>query len=118
VYVTKRHSKDRERFDQEKLKGSIVKAVAKDKIHTNDITTIAEKITRWVQSRGEDEVSSQDIGYFVLRELAANESLHIAFLRFASVFLYESNRLLFDRFVGFAASELRKELHLVLNDGV
>ena len=74
----------REPFDRKKLMDGITIACTKLPIPTDRIDEIVENITRDIESRGEREISSRDIGEMVMAHL---QKLHdVAFVRFASVY--------------------------------
>ncbi|MFZ1242766.1 MAG: transcriptional regulator NrdR [Candidatus Saccharimonas sp.] len=74
----------RELFDRDKLSASIHKSVGKFFKSEIEVEEIIDRVEERLYDVGETEVSSKQIGDFVLDELAAlNE---VAYVRFASVF--------------------------------
>ena len=74
----------REQFDRKKLMDGITIACTKLPIPTDSIDEIVDTITRDIESRGEREISSRDIGEMVMEHL---QKLHeVAYVRFASVY--------------------------------
>jgi len=91
----------REPFDRKKLMSGIQISCTKLPIPTDRIDEIVDEITHEIETKGEREISSHDIGEMVMARL---KSLHeVAFVRFASVyrkfqdkaeFLEELNKIL------------------------
>ena len=91
----------REPFDRKKLMSGIQISCTKLPIPTDRIDEIVDEITHEIETKGEREISSHDIGEMVIARL---KSLHeVAFVRFASVyrkfqdkaeFLEELNKIL------------------------
>ena len=74
----------REPFDRKKLLDGISISCAKLTIPTDRIDEIVDDITHEIESRGEREISSHDIGEMVMERL---KDLHdVAYVRFASVY--------------------------------
>jgi transcriptional repressor NrdR len=91
----------REPFDRKKLLRGITISCAKRPIPTDRLDEIVDDITRQIESRGEREISSHDIGEMVMARLKVLDE--VAYVRFASVyrkfkdkseFLQELNRIL------------------------
>ncbi len=74
----------REDFSRDKLLRGIDHACVKRPIRTDAVERLVDRIERWLQESGENEVESRRIGERVMSELAALDSL--AAVRFASVF--------------------------------
>ena len=91
----------REPFDRKKLMSGIQISCTKLPIPTDRIDEIVDEITHEVETKGDREISSHDIGEMVMARL---KSLHdVAYVRFASVyrkfqdkaeFLEELNKIL------------------------
>ncbi len=91
----------REPFDRKKLMSGIQISCTKLPIPTDSIDEIVDEITHEIETKGDREISSHDIGEMVMARL---KSLHeVAFVRFASVyrkfqdkaeFLEELNKIL------------------------
>jgi len=74
----------REPFDRKKLMNGIEIACAKLPIPTDRIDEIVDIIIRQIESKGEREISSKEIGEMVIEKL---QNLHeVAYVRFASVY--------------------------------
>jgi transcriptional repressor NrdR len=74
----------REPFDRQKLEKGIMISCAKLPISTEKIDEVVEGITHDIESGGEREISSQEIGEMVMTRL---KELHeVAYVRFASVY--------------------------------
>ncbi|HEX4927839.1 MAG TPA: transcriptional regulator NrdR [Burkholderiales bacterium] len=71
-------------FDREKLMGSMMVALRKRPVSTEDIEAAVDRVTERVRSLGEREVPTTRVGEFVMRELAKLDK--IAYIRFASVY--------------------------------
>ena len=71
-------------FDREKLMGSMMVALRKRPVSTEDIEAAVDRVTERVCSLGEREVPTTRVGDFVMRELAKLDK--IAYIRFASVY--------------------------------
>ncbi len=91
----------REPFDRKKLFRGIAISCAKRPIPTDKLDEIVDEITRMIESRGEREISSHDIGEMVMEKLKNLDE--VAYVRFASVyrkfkdkneFMAEINRIL------------------------
>lgn len=83
ILVTKRDGK-RERFDREKLKRGIVKAVGKTTVTADQIEHIVTEVGSEITQAGKTEIQSQEIGDMVALRLKAIDK--VAYIRFASVF--------------------------------
>jgi len=82
--VVKRDGR-REEFDRNKVLAGIRKACAKRPIPFEVIESIADEVEDKVRSLGKAEVSSRQIGQWVLERL--RELDEVAYIRFASVYL-------------------------------
>jgi transcriptional repressor NrdR len=82
-YVIKKDGR-REPFLREKLGKGIQAACQKRPIGLNQIEGIVERVSQWVASFGEQELSTELIGTRVIRELKALDD--VAYVRFASVY--------------------------------
>lgn len=71
-------------FDRDKLMGSMMVALRKRPVSTEDIEAAVDRVTERVRSLGEREVPTTRVGEFVMRELAKLDK--IAYIRFASVY--------------------------------
>ena len=71
-------------FDRDKLMGSMMLALRKRPVATDEVEGAVDRIVERLRSLGEREVSSNRVGDFVMRELAKLDK--IAYIRFASVY--------------------------------
>lgn len=71
-------------YDQDKLRGGIVKALEKRPISTEQIDEAVARIERQLCAGGERDVSSKFIGELVMHELKDLDQ--VAYVRFASVY--------------------------------
>jgi len=81
--VTKR-DKRREPFDEAKLRNSMLAALQKRPVQTEDVEQAIQRIMHHLQTLGEREVSSRLIGDLVMEELRRLDE--VAYVRFASVY--------------------------------
>lgn len=75
----------REEFIESKLRNSFLRAVEKQPVTTEQIDAAIHRIKRKLITVGEREVSSRQIGAWVMEEL--RELDEVAYVRFASVYL-------------------------------
>ncbi len=71
-------------FDRDKLVGSMMVALRKRPVSTEDVEAAVDRVVERVRSLGEREVPTTRVGEFVMRELAKLDK--IAYIRFASVY--------------------------------
>ena len=74
----------REAFERGKIVRGLSRACEKRPVSTDTIEAVADKIERQLQEKGEREVTSNEIGEAVMRELHALDA--VAYVRFASVY--------------------------------
>jgi transcriptional repressor NrdR len=74
----------RERFERQKLIGGLLKACEKRPVSLAAIDAIADRVEATLQERPEKEISTVDIGAFVMEELKKLDK--VAYVRFASVY--------------------------------
>lgn len=74
----------REPFDHVKLRGSMIAALQKRPVRSEDIERSIERALHRLQTLGEREVASRFIGDLVMEELRALDE--VAYVRFASVY--------------------------------
>lgn len=74
----------REAFNEDKLRGGIVKALEKRPVETQEVERAIRKLVRLVRTLEESEISSQQIGDWVAGELSRLDQ--VAYVRFASVY--------------------------------
>lgn len=75
---------NREEFNRDKLLRGLVRSAEKRPVSMEKLTEIVGKVENKVRGLGENEVSSQVIGEFVMSELKDLDE--IAYIRFASVY--------------------------------
>ena len=71
-------------FDRDKLMGSMMLALRKRPVATDEVEGAVDHVIERLRSLGEREVSTTRVGDFVMRELAKLDK--IAYIRFASVY--------------------------------
>ena len=71
-------------FDRDKLLGSMMLALRKRPVATDEVDSAVDHVIERLRSLGEREVSTNRVGDFVMRELAKLDK--IAYIRFASVY--------------------------------
>lgn len=74
----------REPFDEDKLRTGMLRALEKRPVDTERIEASIHRIIRNIRARGEREIPTRDVGYWVMEEL--RELDKVAFVRFASVY--------------------------------
>ncbi len=74
----------REKFDRNKIKKGIMKALEKRPVSHEKIEEIIDKIQEKVRKSGKEEIESNVIGEYVMNEL--KETDQVAYIRFASVY--------------------------------
>lgn len=71
-------------FNEEKIRSGILRALEKRPVSTEVVDQIIKRIISQIRSSGEREVSTQQIGEWVMNELKALDA--VAYVRFASVY--------------------------------
>ena len=71
-------------FDRDKLVGSMMLALRKRPVKTEDVDAAADRIEEKLRTLGEREIPTSRVGDLVMRELAKLDK--IAYIRFASVY--------------------------------
>jgi transcriptional repressor NrdR len=74
----------REPFDETKLRSGMLRALEKRPVETEAVETALSRIKRKVRLCGEREVSTEQLGEWVMHEL--REMDQVAYVRFASVY--------------------------------
>ena len=74
----------RETYDRMKIVNGLKRACEKRPVSINTIETVADRIERGLQERGEKEIQSAIIGESAMREL--HDIDQVAYVRFASVY--------------------------------
>ncbi|MEO1206629.1 MAG: transcriptional regulator NrdR [Pseudomonadota bacterium] len=71
-------------FDRDKLLGSVVIALRKRPVDRDDIERMVSEIVRELETRGDQEITSEDIGEAVMDALRGLDP--VGYVRFASVY--------------------------------
>jgi len=83
IYVKKKDGR-LEKFDRNKIKKGIIKALEKRPVDHEKIEEILDTIEEKIRRIGTEEIESKVIGEFVMDSL--KEIDHVAYIRFASVY--------------------------------
>src|SRR3954468_7749291 len=83
-YMVVKKDGRRERFERQKLVGGLLKACEKRPVRVAALEAIADKVESTLQDKPEREISTDDIGSYVMQELKRLDK--VAFVRFASVY--------------------------------
>jgi transcriptional repressor NrdR len=83
LYVIKKDGR-REKFDRNKIKNGILKAIEKRPVKHEQVEELLDKIEEKIRRNGSEEINSKDIGEYVMDLL--KELDHVAYIRFASVY--------------------------------
>jgi transcriptional repressor NrdR len=83
LYVVKKDGR-REKFERNKIKNGIQKAIEKRPVSHEQVEEIVDKIEEKIRRNGSEEINSKDIGEYVMDIL--KELDHVAYIRFASVY--------------------------------
>jgi len=83
-YMVVKKDGRRERFERQKLVGGLLKACEKRPVRVAALEAIADKVESTLQEKPEREISTDDIGGYVMQELRRLDQ--VAFVRFASVY--------------------------------
>ena len=75
---------EREEFKREKILRGIVRSAEKRSISMDQMTEIVDKVEKKVLAIGESEISTNQVGEYVMEELAKVDE--VAYIRFASVY--------------------------------
>ena len=73
-----------ERFERQKLIAGLLKACEKRPVSVSSLEAIADRVEATLQDRPEKEMSTDEIGAFVMQELKGLDK--VAYVRFASVY--------------------------------
>ncbi|KRN24846.1 transcriptional regulator NrdR [Lacticaseibacillus camelliae] len=74
----------REEFSREKILKGLIRAAEKRPVTMEQMQKIVENVENKLRAIGENEVSSQQIGEYVMKQLAEVDD--VAYIRFASVY--------------------------------
>lgn len=83
-YMVVKKDGRREQFDREKVMGGILKACEKRAVPVTRLETIVEQVEQRLHETPDKEISTTDIGEFVMSELQGLDQ--VAYVRFASVY--------------------------------
>jgi len=97
LMVVKRNNR-RVAFDRDKLMRSVQVALRKRQVDPDRVERMVNGIVRQLESMGESEVSSEQIGHLVMEGLRGLDT--VAFVRFASVYRNFREAKDFEEFVG------------------
>jgi transcriptional repressor NrdR len=108
LYVRKRDG-SRQLFDREKLRAGLELAFTKSVVDEAKIDDLTDRVVGKVQGIGSTEIASEQIGNLVLQELISNPNYHVAYVRFASVFIAVTDPQRFTVLVENVRAELAKQ---------
>jgi transcriptional repressor NrdR len=83
-YMVVKKDGSRERFERQKLIAGLLKACEKRPVSVAALEGIADQVEQRLQERPEKEISTEEIGAFVMQELRRLDK--VAYVRFASVY--------------------------------
>lgn len=83
-YMVVKKDGSRERFERHKLIAGLLKACEKRPVTVAALEAIADRVETTLQERPEREISTHDVGAFVMEELKKLDK--VAYVRFASVY--------------------------------
>jgi len=83
-YMVVKKDGSRERFERQKLVAGLLKACEKRPVSVASLEAIADRVESTLQERTEKEISTHEIGAFVMQELKKLDK--VAYVRFASVY--------------------------------
>ncbi len=83
-YMVVKKDGTRERFERQKLVAGLLKACEKRPVSVASLEAVADRVESTLQERSEKEISTHEIGAFVMQELKKLDK--VAYVRFASVY--------------------------------
>jgi transcriptional repressor NrdR len=83
-YMVVKKDGTRERFERQKLIAGLLKACEKRPVSVAALEAVADRVEQTLQERPEKEISTADVGAFVMEELKKLDK--VAYVRFASVY--------------------------------
>jgi transcriptional repressor NrdR len=83
-YMVVKKDGRRERFERQKLVAGLLKACEKRPVRVAALDAIADKVESALQEKPEREISTEEIGAYVMQDLKQLDK--VAFVRFASVY--------------------------------
>ncbi|HKY20711.1 MAG TPA: transcriptional regulator NrdR [Vicinamibacterales bacterium] len=83
-YMVVKKDGTRERFERHKLVAGLLKACEKRPVSVASLEAVADRVESTLQERSEKEITTNEIGSFVMQELKKLDK--VAYVRFASVY--------------------------------
>ena len=83
-YMVVKKDGTRERFERQKLVAGLLKACEKRPVSVASLEAVADRVESTLQERAEKEISTHEVGAFVMEELKKLDK--VAYVRFASVY--------------------------------
>jgi transcriptional repressor NrdR len=83
-YMVVKKDGSRERFERQKLVAGLLKACEKRPVSVSALERIADRVEGTLQDKPEKEMTTDEIGAFVMQELKGLDK--VAYVRFASVY--------------------------------
>ena len=83
-YMVVKKDGTRERFERQKLVAGLLKACEKRPVSVSSLEAIADRVESTLQERSEKEITTHEVGTFVMQELKKLDK--VAYVRFASVY--------------------------------
>ncbi|HEY7790630.1 MAG TPA: transcriptional regulator NrdR [Vicinamibacterales bacterium] len=83
-YMVVKKDGSRERFERQKLIAGLLKACEKRPVSVAAVEGVADRVEAALQEKPEKEISTNEIGAFVMQELKHLDK--VAYVRFASVY--------------------------------
>ena len=83
-YLVVKKDGSRERFERQKLIAGLLKACEKRPVSVASLEAVADRVESTLQERAEKEITTNEIGAFVMQELKKLDK--VAYVRFASVY--------------------------------
>jgi transcriptional repressor NrdR len=84
LYMVVKKDGRRERYDRGKILGGLLKAAEKRPVPITELETVADEIETLLADRPEKEISTKEIGAFIMEKLRRLDK--VAYVRFASVY--------------------------------
>ena len=83
-YMVVKKDGSRERFERPKVIAGMLKACEKRPVSVAALEAVADRVEATLQERAEKEISTEEVGAFVMEELKTLDK--VAYVRFASVY--------------------------------
>ena len=83
-YMVVKKDGNRERFERQKVVAGMLKACEKRPVRVAELEAVADRVEAALQDRPEKEISTEEVGTFVMQELKRLDK--VAYVRFASVY--------------------------------